>query len=160
MKTCVFAGTFDPITKGHEDIINTCLAIFDEVVIAVGVNAGKTPLFSKNERLQLISSVFKDEKRVKVETFDGLLVDYMKKNGYEISARGVRNADDYKYENEMCVYNTDMYPELKTLFIPASKELSFISSTALRSLYKAGGDISIYLPSAAVEKAKEILKEK
>lgn len=160
MKTCVFAGTFDPITKGHEAIINTCLSIFDEVVIAVGVNAEKRPLFTENERIALIESAFDGNPRIKVQTFHGLLVEFMRENGYEISVRGIRNVDDYKYENEMFIYNTEMYPELKTLFIPSDKETAFISSTALRALYVAGGDIAVYLPYGAINVAKEMLKTK
>ena len=160
MKTCVFAGTFDPITKGHEAVVKTCLSLFDEVVVAVGINAGKTPLFTKEERVQLVEKAFLGNDRVKVQTFDGLLVDFMKENGYQINVRGLRNADDYKYETEMFIYNTDMYPDLKTIYIPSNKDSAYISSTALRSLYGAGGDVSKYLPENIVELAKDILKRK
>ena len=160
MRTCVFAGTFDPITKGHEKVVKTCLSLFDEVVVAVGVNAGKTPLFSREERVELVKKTFDGIKGVKVATFDGLLVDFMRANGYEINVRGVRNVDDYKYETEMFNYNTDMYPELKTVYVPATSDSVYISSSALRSLYRAGGDLGMYLPENAVETADRMLKSK
>lgn len=160
MRTCVFAGTFDPITKGHEKVVKTCLNLFDEVVVAVGVNGGKNPLFSRDERLKLVEKTFENETRVKVSVFDGLLVDFMRENGYVINMRGVRNVDDYKYETEMFLFNTDMYPELQTVYIPAGKDSDYVSSSALRSLYKAGGDLTAYLPSAIVDLATEMLKRK
>jgi len=160
MRKCVFAGTFDPVTKGHEAVVKTCLSLVDEVVIAVGVNAGKTPLFTKDERVEMVQKAFVGNDRVKVQTFDGLLVDFMKENGYEINVRGVRNVDDYKYETEMFLYNTDMYPDLKTIYIPANKDSAYISSTALRSLYSAGGDVSNYLPENITEFVKGLLKNK
>ena len=159
MKTCVFAGTFDPFTKGHEKIVETCLSLFDEVVVAVGVNAQKKPLFTTEQRVEIIRNTFEGDSRVKVDTFDGLLVDYMKKNGYEINVRGVRNETDYKYENEMAIYNSDMYPNLKTLFIPSDKEFAYINSSALRALYASGGDFSEYLPEKTRALVVSLLKE-
>ena len=96
MKTCVFAGTFDPFTNGHEFIVNKCLDIFDRVIIAVGVNVDKKPMFTTRQRVNAIKSVFADNKKVKVYSFSGMLVDFMKNKGVTVTVRGLRNADDYK----------------------------------------------------------------
>ena len=101
MRTCVFAGTFDPFTKGHEFIVEKCLDIFDRVIIAVGVNVDKKPMFSTRHRVNAIKSVYAGEKKVKVFSFSGMLTDFMKEKGVTVTVRGLRNADDYKYETTM-----------------------------------------------------------
>lgn len=151
MKTCVFAGTFDPITTGHEYVIKKCLTVFDKVVIAVGVNKAKNPLFSQAERVALIKSVFEDESRVEVCEFDGMLVDFMKEKGITVNVRGIRNEDDYKYETTMSRYNLDMYPELLTMYIPTPVELEYVSSSAVRNIIELNSDCSKYLPKAVME---------
>ena len=110
MKTCVFAGTFDPFTNGHEYIVNKCLEMFDKVIVAIGVNVDKTPLFTEQERINAIRKVYQDNARVEVLTYSGMLVDFMKEKGVKITVRGFRNQDDYKYETTMAHYNQDMYP--------------------------------------------------
>ena len=151
MKTCVFAGTFDPITTGHEYVIKKCLTVFDKVVIAVGVNKAKNPLFSQAERVALIKSVFENESRVEVCEFDGMLVDFMKEKGITVNVRGIRNEDDYKYETTMSRYNLDMYPELLTMYIPTPVELEYVSSSAVRNIIELNSDCSKYLPKAVME---------
>lgn len=151
MKTCVFAGTFDPITTGHEYVIKKCLTVFDKVVIAVGVNKAKNPLFSQAERVALIKSVFEDESRVEVCEFDGMLVDFMKEKGITVNVRGIRNEDDYKYETTMARYNLDMYPELLTMYIPTPVELEYVSSSAVRNIIELNSDCSKYIPKAVME---------
>ena len=151
MKTCVFAGTFDPITTGHEYVIKKCLTVFDKVVIAVGVNKAKNPLFSQAERVALIKNVFEDESRVEVCEFDGMLVEFMKEKGITVNVRGIRNEDDYKYETTMSRYNLDMYPELLTMYIPTPVELEYVSSSAVRNIIELNSDCSKYLPKAVME---------
>ncbi len=156
MKTCVFAGTFDPFTKGHEFVVKKCLDIFDRVIIAVGVNVDKKPLFSARNRVNAIKSVYAGDRKVKVFSFSGMLTDFMKEKGITVTVRGLRNADDYKYETTMADYNADMYPEITTLYIPTPASLSYISSSAMRNIIKNNGDIVDYIP----EKAYEYLKDK
>ncbi len=151
MKTCVFAGTFDPITTGHEFVIKKCLTVFDKVVVAVGDNKAKSPLFSESERISLIEKTFENEPRVEVKRFDGMLVDFMKENGITVNVRGIRNQDDYKYETTMSRYNLDMYPELLTVYIPTPVELEYISSSAVRNIIALKGDCSKYLPKPIIE---------
>lgn len=159
MKTCVFAGTFDPFSKGHEYVVEKCLEIFDKVVIAIGVNVDKTPTFSLEERERIIKSVYNDE-RVEVASFDGMLTEFMKERGIKFNVRGIRNEDDYKYENTMAKYNSDMYPEIVSVFIPTPNRLSYVSSSAIRNVLKLNSDATKYLPEAAVNVVNEIVKAK
>lgn len=151
MKVCVFAGTFDPLTNGHVFVIEKCLECFDKVIVAVGVNVDKKPMFGIEERLSMISRTFDKNQAVEVAKFDGMLVDFMKKRGAKFNVRGIRNEDDYKYETTMERFNRDMYPEMTTVFIPTPKELSHISSSAMRNILELNGDFSAYVPSAVTE---------
>ena len=160
MKTCVFAGTFDPFTTGHEYVVEKGLKLFDKVVIAVGVNNDKKPLFSLEERIKIIKTIYQDNDRVEVKEFSGLLVDFMKQNGYEIYIRGVRNEEDYKYENTMHKFNLDFYKELITVYIPTPNELEHVSSSAVKSIVNMKADFEMYLPKKSVGVVKEILKLK
>ena len=151
MKNCVFAGTFDPLTKGHEFVINKCIEMFDKVFIAIGVNVDKAPMFSLEERKEMIEKAFSCAKNVTVCTFNSMLVDFMKQNDITVNVRGIRNEDDYKYELTMERYNRDMYPEMTTVFIPTPKELVHVSSTAMRNIINLKGDTSEYVPTAVAE---------
>lgn len=151
MKVCVFAGTFDPITNGHVFVIEKCLECFDKVIVAVGVNVDKKPMFDVEERMRMISRTFDKNQAVEVAKFDGMLVDFMKKKGAKFNVRGIRNEDDYKYETTMERFNRDMYPEMTTVFIPTPKELAHISSSAMRNILELNGDFSAYVPSAVIE---------
>ena len=123
MKVCVFAGTFDPLTNGHKFVIDSCLKMFDKVVVAIGVNVDKSPMFSLDKRKQMIIDTFNGDKRVEVKEFDGMLTDFMKNNGITINVRGIRDMDDYKYETTMERYNRDMLEDLITIYIPTPKDL-------------------------------------
>ena len=155
MKVCVFAGTFDPFTKGHAFVVEKCLEIFDKVVVAIGVNTEKKPMFSLEERKQMISLALNGEKRVEILTFTGMLTDFMKQNDIKVNVRGIRDIDDYKYENTMERYNRDMYPEMTTIYIPTPKELVHVSSSAMRNILDLKGDASEYLPQGVLEFIKE-----
>lgn len=156
MKVCVFAGTFDPITKGHAFVIEKCLETFDKVIVAVGVNVDKTPAFNLEQRVEMIERVYKDEPRVIVDTFSGMLVDFMKSKGVTFNVRGIRDVKDYEYETTMERYNRDMYPEITTLFIPTPKDLVYVSSTAIRNILNNKSDASKYLPDAVANYIKEL----
>lgn len=158
MKVCVFAGTFDPITKGHAFVIDKCLETFDKVIVAVGVNVDKTPAFNLEQRVEMIKRAYKNEPRVIVETFSGMLVDFMKSKGVTFNVRGIRDVKDYEYETTMERYNRDMYPEITTLFIPTPKDLVYVSSTAIRNILNNKSDASKYLPDAVADYIKELNK--
>ena len=155
MKVCVFAGTFDPFTKGHAFVVEKCLETFDKVVVAIGVNTEKKPMFSLEDRKQMISLALGGEDRVEVVSFSGMLTDFMKQNGIKVNVRGIRDIDDYKYETTMERYNRDMYPEMTTIYIPTPKELVHISSSAMRNILGLNGDASEYLSSGVLEFIKE-----
>jgi pantetheine-phosphate adenylyltransferase len=158
MKSCVFAGSFDPFTIGHEYVVEKCLELFDKVVIAVGKNADKNPLLSENERLELIKVIYADSPKIQVETFDGMLVDFMKEQGIAYTVRGIRNADDYKYETTMAQYNRDMCPEITTLYIPTPSNIEHISSSGVRTIVKTKGDCLAYIPKAGRKYFEQTLK--
>ena len=157
MKVCVFAGTFDPFTKGHAFVVEKCLETFDKVVVAIGVNTDKKPMFSLEDRKKMIELAFNGEQRVEILTFTGMLTDFMKKNEIKVNVRGIRDIDDYKYETTMERYNRDMYPEMTTIYIPTPKELVHVSSSAMRNILDLNGDASEYLPQDVFEfiKAKQ-----
>lgn len=151
MKVCVFAGTFDPLTKGHAFVIDSCLKMFDKVVVAIGVNVDKKPMFTLEQRKNMIMQTYKGEKRVEVKEFSGMLADFMKDNGILVNVRGIRDVDDYKYETTMERYNRDMNGQMITVYIPTPKELVHISSTAIRNVIKLKGDLTNYLPKEVIQ---------
>ena len=159
MKVCVFAGSFDPFTKGHEFVVDKCLEIFDMVIVAIGVNTNKTPMFSLKERKEMIMKNYALNSRVQVEEFNGMLVDFMKEHGATVYVRGVRDVDDYKYETTMERYNRDMFNEMTTIFIPTPKELVHVSSSAMRNILSLNSDISEYVPSAVCDYIKNVIKK-
>ncbi len=150
MKVCVFAGTFDPITIGHTFVIEKCLEIFDKVIVALGVNKEKSPMFDLSARKKMIQLAVNSE-RVEIASFDGMLVDFMKKTGVKVNVRGIRDIDDYKYETTMERFNRDMYSDMTTLYIPTPKELVHISSSAIRTILSMNADASEYLPKAVCD---------
>lgn len=156
MKKCIFAGTFDPLTKGHEFVIEKCAQIFDKVVIAIGVNVDKTPLFSLEARKQMIEQTFKSCDKIEVAVFDGMLVDFMKKNQINVNVRGIRSQDDYKYELTMERFNRDMFNDLTTIFIPTPQNLVHVSSSAIRNILSLNGDVAEYVPEAVNDYIKSV----
>ncbi len=159
-KACVFAGTFDPITVGHTYVIEKCLECFDRVVVAVGVNSDKKPLFSLGQRIDMIKSAFNGRSGVEVREFSGMLVDFMKDNGITVNVRGVRNNDDYKYEANMASFNLDMYPDITTIFIPTPQSLAHVSSSGVRSIMSYKADVAKYVPKSVVDEYEKTIRKK
>jgi pantetheine-phosphate adenylyltransferase len=155
MKKAVFAGTFDPITIGHEKVIEIASKTFDKLYVSLGVNPEKHPIFSTDLRLEMIKKVCEKYDNVEVVYHEGMLVDLMKEKGITYTVRGVRNDSDYIYENEMHLFNKSLYPEIITLFIPCDKEYASISSTAVRNAVKNGEDLKPYLSKEVIEIIKE-----
>ena len=147
MKKAVFAGTFDPITCGHEEIIKKASDMFDELIVALCVNVTKRTMFSVEERLAFLRAVCEKYSNVKVVYHEGLLVDLMKMEGAIYNVRGLRNGKDYDYENEMNFINADLMPEIVTLYLPCSAQNLSVSSTAVRELLSFGKEVSKYLPT-------------
>lgn len=145
-RVAVFAGTFDPITKGHVDIITRSLSMFDKVVIAIGVNTKKQTLFSLEDRKAWIEAIFKNEPRIEVDDYTDLTVNYCRQIGASYILRGLRNGSDFDYEAHIAMVNKELAPEIETIFIISSPELSYISSTIVRDLIIYGGDYSGFVP--------------
>lgn len=160
MKTCVFAGTFDPFTVGHAFVVEKCLELFDKVVIAVGVNKDKKPLFTENERIELIKAAYLNDARVQVFSYQGMLVDFMKAHDIKYTVRGVRTEDDYKYESTMARYNQDMYPDCTTVYIQTPSNLMHVSSSAMRNILSLNSDISAYVPENCLPLIEKFIREK
>jgi pantetheine-phosphate adenylyltransferase/16S rRNA (guanine(966)-N(2))-methyltransferase RsmD len=156
MIVAVCPGSFDPVTAGHLDIIRRASKIFDHVVIAVGANMRKKPVLPAVERARLIEKVTADIENVSVELMDGLLVDFARERGAQVIVKGLRAVSDFESEFEQAQLNRTMYPELETVFIMASSEHSFLSSSAVREIASFGGDVRGLVPDGILETVREI----
>jgi pantetheine-phosphate adenylyltransferase len=145
-KIAIFPGSFDPITVGHVDIVTRALPLFDEVVVAIGINTQKKYLYPLEQRIAWIKDVFKNEPKVSVESYTGLTVNYCRTRGAKYIIRGIRSSADFEYEKTIAQLNNMMEPELDTFLILSSPELSAISSTIVREIIIGGGDTSKFLP--------------
>lgn len=159
-ETCVFAGSFDPVTKGHVRTVFAALKTFKKVIVALGVNENKNYLFDKFTRLKMLHEAFDGCENVVVTDFDGLLVDFLKKNRVVSNVRGIRNEVDMRYEEDMLSYNAKLFPEIKNVYIGAEDDYRDISSTAARNLLLSGKDCSAYLPEGVIATAEEYLKRR
>jgi pantetheine-phosphate adenylyltransferase len=147
-KIAVYPGSFDPITKGHEDIIKRSLPLFDKIVVAIGINANKTYMFSLEERMQWIRQTFNFEDRVEVDHYEGLTVNFCRKVGATFLIRGLRNAEDFQFESSIAQMNKELAPEVDTLFFVTSPEYSAYSSTIVRDIIRNGGDATKFIPNS------------
>lgn len=160
MKTCVFAGTFDPPTVGHLDVIEAALKIFDKVTVALMINAQKSCLFSKEERLALLNKLFKDNPNVKVRSFDGAAVDLLREENTPFYVRGVRDCIDFEYENRNHFASKWLSGEMVTIYIPAEQCDLHVSSTLIRNSVKFGKEFMQYIPSEIQGDVKKLLEAK
>ncbi len=146
MKVAVFAGSFDPFTKGHESVVVRALPLFDKIIIAIGNNSTKMGFLTIEERIELITNVFCDEPKIKVEAYEGLTVDYCKQVGANFMVRGIRTAADFEYERAVAQMNKSMLPEVESVFLLTTPELTPVNSTIVRDILRHGGDVSQFLP--------------
>jgi len=140
-RIAVYPGSFDPITKGHEDLIRRSLEFVDQLIVAVAVNVAKQPLFSLDERVALIKPALPD-KRVEVQSFEGLLAEFATKVGASVIIRGLRAVSDFEYEFQMALMNRNLAPKIETVFLVPAFDLTFVSSSLVREVARFGGDVS------------------
>ncbi|MFZ9899794.1 MAG: pantetheine-phosphate adenylyltransferase [Gemmatimonadaceae bacterium] len=140
-KVALYAGSFDPITNGHADLIRRSLSFVDRLIVGVAVNVSKQPLFSAEERMALIRSAVEDDPRVEVRAFRGLVVDFAKEIGVSVVLRGLRAVADFEYEYQMALMNRHLSPGLETMFMVPSVQVSYVSSSLVREVARFGGDI-------------------
>ena len=155
----VYPGSFDPTTYGHIDIIKRSAEIFDELVVAVIANPNKKSLFSSVERIEMLESSIKT-KNVKVKSFDGLLVNFMKIERAAVIVRGLRAVTDFEYEFQMALTNRKICPEIETVFLAADERWTYVSSSLVKEIAFLGGDISGFVPHSVMKKIREEIKSK
>lgn len=142
MRTAIYAGSFDPITRGHEDLIHRSLEFVDRLIVAVATNAAKSPLFSVEERVELIRATVAGESRVEVLSFTGLLVEFAAHEKANLLIRGLRAVSDFEYEYQMALMNRHLSPRLETVYMVPSLETTYISASLVREIARFGGDLS------------------
>ena len=145
MNKAVYPGTFDPITRGHEDLVRRASRIFDSVIVAVADSASKKPFFDIEERVDMARAVLSDYGNVSVVSFSGLLMDFVRERNAKVILRGLRAVSDFEYEFQMAGMNRNLYPEVETLFLTPSEQYMFISATIVREIAKLGGDVSPFV---------------
>jgi pantetheine-phosphate adenylyltransferase len=157
--TAVFPGSFDPITNGHLDIIGRGLKVFDRVIIAILVNAEKRPLFTTEERVELIREAYRGNQRVTVESFSGLLVDYAVKVGANVIVRGLRAISDFEYEFQMALMNRRLNPAIETVFMMPAEHYSYLSSRLVKEVFQLGGDVGELVPPLVERRMRDKYKD-
>lgn len=149
-KIAVFPGSFDPITLGHESIVSRATKIFDRIIVAIGHNSSKTGFFTIEQRLDMANRTFAGLNNVEVRDYSGLTVDFCKEVGAGFIIRGLRSSIDFEFENSIAQMNKLLIPNIETLFLLSELELSPVSSTIIRDIYRNGGDISAFVPKVII----------
>jgi pantetheine-phosphate adenylyltransferase len=151
----VYPGSFDPLTNGHVDIITRGARIFDRIIVAILINAEKAPLFSMDERLKITREVFKDFPNVEVDTFDGLLVDYVERRRAHVIVRGLRAVSDFEFEFQMALMNRRLNGKIETVFMMPAEQYSYISSRLIKEVFSLGGQVHGLVPDTVEERLRQ-----
>ena len=160
VRRAIYPGSFDPVTNGHLDIIQRACKLFDEVIVAILVNPGKTAMFSVDERVQMLGSLLNARfPQVSVDTFDGLLVDYALRRGALAVVRGIRAISDYEYELQMALMNRRLNPLVETVFLMSAEENSYLSSRLVKEVFSLGGSITGLVPEPVIDRMREKLSK-
>ncbi len=155
MRIAIYPGSFDPPTRGHEDLVRRSLALADRVIVAVAKNATKQPLFTVQERLEMLRAAVGDDDRIRFEAFDGLLAEFAKAVGATMVVRGLRAVSDFEYEFQMALMNRQLHPSLETVFLVPAVDLTYLSSSLVREVARYGGDVSPFVhPTVAAALAR------
>lgn len=158
MKVCVYPGSFDPITNGHLDIIERASRIFDKLIVAVLVNSSKKSTFSLEERVGLIKECIKDKSNIEVDSFSGLLIDYMRLKGANVVIKGLRVVTDFEYEFQMALLNKNLDPDIETIFMMTNNKFSYISSSMVKEIARFGANMDEFVPEVIKKKILDKLK--
>jgi pantetheine-phosphate adenylyltransferase len=151
----VYPGSFDPLTNGHVDIISRGARLFDRIIVAILVNAEKAPLFSMEERVEIARSVFRDQQNVEVDTFDGLLVDYVERRGAQVIVRGLRAVSDFEFEFQMALMNQRLKPTIETVFMMPAEQYTYISSRLIKEVFTLGGRVHGLVPELVEQRLRD-----
>ena len=151
-RIALFPGSFDPITKGHENVIRRALTLFDEIIIGIGINPQKECMFSLEKRTEWIESIFVKEEKIRVENYEGLTVDFCKKIKVNYILRGLRTENDFEFEKNIAQMNHSMEPKIESIFMICDPKYSAITSTIVRDIIKNGGDVSQFVPVEVIIK--------
>jgi len=150
----VYPGSFDPLTNGHVDIISRGARLFDRIIVAILVNAEKSPLFTMDERVDITRSVFKAHNNVEVDTFDGLLVDYVERRDAQVIVRGLRAVSDFEFEFQMALMNRRLRPKIETVFMMPAEQYTYISSRLIKEVFTLGGRVEGLVPELVEERLR------
>jgi pantetheine-phosphate adenylyltransferase len=157
-KRAIYAGSFDPITKGHVDLISRTVGFVDHLIVAVAINSAKQPMFTVEERTQMIAETFKGDSRVEVQSFTGLLVEFAKRVNSRLLIRGLRAVSDFEYEYQMALMNRHLSQELETVFMLPSLDTTYISATLVREVARYGGDLTSLVPPVVADALRRKMK--
>lgn len=155
MRTVIYPGSFDPVTNGHLDIIHRAARLFDRVIVAVASNEAKEPLFSLEERVDLAKSAIEDLPNVEIDSFDGLLVSYVKERGGQAIIRGLRAVSDFEFEFQLALMNRKLDKKIETIFMMPKDTYTFLSSRMVKEIARLGGDIGAFVPQLVESTLKE-----
>jgi pantetheine-phosphate adenylyltransferase len=150
----VYPGSFDPLTNGHVDIISRGARLFDRIIVAILVNAEKSPLFTMDERVEITRSVFKTHNNVEVDTFDGLLVDYVERRDAQVIVRGLRAVSDFEFEFQMALMNRRLRPKIETVFMMPAEQYTYISSRLIKEVFSLGGRVEGLVPDLVEQRLR------
>jgi pantetheine-phosphate adenylyltransferase len=145
MRICLFPGTFDPVTLGHVDIINRALPLFDKIIVGIGINTAKAPMFTPEQRLEWIAEIYKDEERVEGAVYEGLTIKYCQQIGANFILRGIRYVSDFEYEKTIADANRTLDKNIETVFLTGEPKYTSVASTIVRDIIRNGGDASPFL---------------
>ena len=158
-KICLFPGTFDPITLGHTDIIDRALPLFDKIIIGIGRNVNKQPMFSEQQRVDWVNEIYKDNKKVEAIIYEGLTVDCCKKYGANFILRGIRYVNDFEYEKAIADMNRSLANNIETIFLTCLPQYTSVASTLVRDVLRNGGEVANFLPKAVNKTIKKSFKK-
>ena len=158
MRICLFPGTFDPVTLGHTDIIDRALPLFDKIIVGIGRNINKTPMFSDQQRIDWLNEIYSDNENVEAVLYDGLTVNCCKEIGAKFILRGIRYVNDFEYEKAIADMNRSLADNIETIFLTCLPQFTSVASTLVRDVIRNGGDVSRFLPKAVNKSIKKNYK--